>query len=90
MGSIVWIRLLARLDQVSRRRVLLRPAITTHEAHHTRTDRHTVSRICLGCLSFESPEWRGWVLGENGNRTIVERAIDFRGSLFDATDIFTG
>ena len=24
----------------------------------------TVSRICLGCMSYGTPEWRPWVLDE--------------------------
>lgn len=24
-----------------------------------------VSRLCLGCMSFGSSEWREWVLGED-------------------------
>lgn len=36
----------------------------------------TVSRICLGCMSFGSSDWREWVLDEEAGRALVERAID--------------
>ena len=34
-----------------------------------------VSRICLGCMSYGSPEWRPWVLDEHQSRPFFKRAI---------------
>ncbi len=35
-----------------------------------------VSRICLGCMSYGTPEWRPWVLNEDQARPVCERAIE--------------
>jgi aryl-alcohol dehydrogenase-like predicted oxidoreductase len=45
----------------------------------------TVSRICLGCMSFGSSGWRDWVLDEDESREIIERAIDLGVNFFDIT-----
>jgi aryl-alcohol dehydrogenase-like predicted oxidoreductase len=36
----------------------------------------TVSRICLGCTSFGSSDWRDWVLDEEAGLELVDRAIE--------------
>ena len=33
----------------------------------------TVSKICLGCMSFGDPDWREWVLDEEAGR---ERVVE--------------
>jgi aryl-alcohol dehydrogenase-like predicted oxidoreductase len=48
-----------------------------------------VSRICLGCMSFGTPEWRGWVLGEEEGRELVERAIDLGINFFDTANMYS-
>ncbi len=35
-----------------------------------------VSKLCLGCMSFGTAEWRDWVLDESESREIIDRAID--------------
>ena len=42
-----------------------------------------ISRICPGCMSFGSPEWRDWVLDEEESEAIIERAIDLGINFFD-------
>jgi len=44
-----------------------------------------VSRICLGCMSFGSSDWRPWVLDEDDARPVIERAIDLGVNFFDIT-----
>jgi len=48
-----------------------------------------VSRICLGCMSFGSPEWRDWVLDEDESRKIIERAIDLGINFFDTANMYS-
>ena len=43
----------------------------------------TVSKICLGCMSFGDPSWRDWVLDEEAGRELVERAIELGVNFFD-------
>ena len=48
-----------------------------------------VSRICLGCMSFGSPEWREWVLDEAESRPLIERAIDLGINFFDTANMYS-
>ena len=48
-----------------------------------------VSRICLGCMSFGTPEWREWVLDEPESREIIERAIDLGINFFDTANMYS-
>ena len=48
-----------------------------------------VSRICLGCMSFGSSEWRDWVLDEDESREIIERAIDLGINFFDTANMYS-
>jgi aryl-alcohol dehydrogenase-like predicted oxidoreductase len=48
-----------------------------------------VSRICLGCLSFGTPEWRDWVLDEAESQPIIERAIDLGINFFDTANMYS-
>jgi len=49
----------------------------------------TVSRICLGCMSFGSSDWREWVLDEEENRPIIERAVDLGINFFDTANMYS-
>ena len=49
----------------------------------------TVSRICLGCMSFGSHDWREWVLSEEESRPIIERAIDLGINFFDTANVYS-
>src|SRR5262245_16083146 len=35
-----------------------------------------VSRICLGCMTYGTPQWRGWVLDEEASRPFIRRALE--------------
>jgi aryl-alcohol dehydrogenase-like predicted oxidoreductase len=49
----------------------------------------SVSRICLGCMSFGSSDWRDWVLDEDESREIIERAIDLGINFFDTANVYS-
>ena len=49
----------------------------------------TVSRICLGCMSFGDPGWREWVLGEAEGKAIVERALELGVNFFDTANMYS-
>ncbi|WP_459194953.1 aldo/keto reductase [Halosimplex sp. J119] len=49
----------------------------------------TVSRICLGCMSFGSNDYRDWVLDEEDSRPIIERAIDLGINFFDTANVYS-
>ena len=48
-----------------------------------------VSRICLGCMSFGTSDWREWVLGEDESREILERAIELGINFFDTANVYS-
>ncbi|MFB6074221.1 MAG: aldo/keto reductase [Haloarculaceae archaeon] len=48
-----------------------------------------VSRLCLGCMSFGTPDWREWVLEEDASREIIERAIDLGINFFDTANMYS-
>ncbi len=49
----------------------------------------TVSKICLGCMSFGDPSWRDWVLDEAAGRELVERAIELGVNFFDTANMYS-
>ena len=49
----------------------------------------TVSRICLGCMSFGSSDWQEWVLEDDESREIIERAIDLGINVFDTANYYS-
>lgn len=48
-----------------------------------------VSRICLGTLTFGSPEWREYILEEADSRQLISRALDFGINFFDTADMYS-
>ncbi|MGM0604911.1 MAG: aldo/keto reductase [Halobacteriota archaeon] len=48
-----------------------------------------VSKICLGCMSFGSSDWRGWVLGEEEGIELVDRAIELGINFFDTANMYS-
>jgi aryl-alcohol dehydrogenase-like predicted oxidoreductase len=49
----------------------------------------TVSRICLGCMSYGDPKWRSWVLDESAAQTYFKRAIEAGINFFDTADMYS-
>ena len=48
-----------------------------------------VSRICLGCMSFGTSDWREWVLDEEESHEIIDRAIDLGINFFDTANMYS-
>jgi aryl-alcohol dehydrogenase-like predicted oxidoreductase len=49
----------------------------------------TVSRICLGCMSYGSSKWRPWVLNEDAARPFFRQALDRGINYFDTADMYS-
>ena len=48
-----------------------------------------VSRICLGMMTYGTPEWRDWVLTEDQSRPFVKRAVELGINFFDTADMYS-
>jgi 1-deoxyxylulose-5-phosphate synthase len=48
-----------------------------------------VSRLCLGCMSYGSPNWRPWVLDEAAARPFIREALDGGINFFDTADVYS-
>lgn len=48
-----------------------------------------VSRICLGCMSYGTPEWREWVLPEEDSMPFFRRAVEAGINFFDTADMYS-
>jgi aryl-alcohol dehydrogenase-like predicted oxidoreductase len=48
-----------------------------------------VSRICLGCMSFGTSDWRDWVLDEEAGIELVDRALDLGINFFDTANMYS-
>jgi 1-deoxyxylulose-5-phosphate synthase len=48
-----------------------------------------VSRICLGMMSYGTPEWRDWVLDIDASRPLVRSAVDGGITFFDTADAYS-
>lgn len=49
----------------------------------------TVSRICLGCMSYGDPEWRPWVLDEAAAQPFFRGAVESGINFFDTADMYS-
>ncbi|WP_238007697.1 aldo/keto reductase [Dactylosporangium sp. AC04546] len=48
-----------------------------------------VSEICLGMMSYGSPQWRDWVLDEEAADPFVRRAVEAGITFFDTADVYS-
>jgi 1-deoxyxylulose-5-phosphate synthase len=48
-----------------------------------------VSRLCLGAMTYGSPQWRPWVLDENESRPLIRRALELGINFFDTADMYS-
>jgi aryl-alcohol dehydrogenase (NADP+) len=48
-----------------------------------------VSRICLGTMTYGSPQWREWVLSEAESRPFIERSLAAGINFFDTADMYS-
>src|SRR6476660_10296206 len=49
----------------------------------------TVSRICLGCMSYGNPQWRPWVLDEASAQPFYRTAIEGGINFFDTANMYS-
>lgn len=49
----------------------------------------TVSRVCLGMMSYGSSQWREWVLDESLSKPLIRRAIDEGINFFDTANVYS-
>jgi aryl-alcohol dehydrogenase-like predicted oxidoreductase len=48
-----------------------------------------VSRLCLGCMSYGSPQWRAWVLDEEASRPFIQKALEAGINFFDTANVYS-
>ena len=48
-----------------------------------------VSRLCLGTMTYGTPQWRPWVLDEATSRPFIKRAIEHGINFFDTADMYS-
>ncbi|MET0334784.1 MAG: aldo/keto reductase [Rhizobacter sp.] len=48
-----------------------------------------VSRLCLGMMTYGTPEWRPWVLDEAASRPLVKRAVELGINFFDTANVYS-
>ena len=49
----------------------------------------TVSRLCLGCMTYGNPGWREWVLDEEASRPFIREALECGINFFDTADMYS-
>ncbi len=49
----------------------------------------TVSRICLGMMTYGTPQWRPWVLDEAASRPFIKKALNLGINFFDTADMYS-
>jgi len=49
----------------------------------------SVSKICLGCMSYGTSEWRPWVLDEADSLPFFRRAVEAGINFFDTADMYS-
>ncbi|MDO8677026.1 MAG: aldo/keto reductase [Acidobacteriota bacterium] len=48
-----------------------------------------VSRLCLGTMTYGTPNWRPWVLDEATSRPFIKRALELGINFFDTADMYS-
>ncbi len=48
-----------------------------------------VSQICLGMMTYGTPNWRDWVLNEEESRPFIKRALELGINFFDTADMYS-
>ncbi|MBI1747278.1 MAG: aldo/keto reductase [Acidobacteria bacterium] len=48
-----------------------------------------VSPLCLGAMSFGSPNWQPWTISESASRAIIRRALEVGINFFDTADVYS-
>ena len=48
-----------------------------------------VSRLCLGCMTYGTPNWREWILDEEGSRPFIQHALESGINFFDTSNSYS-
>jgi aryl-alcohol dehydrogenase-like predicted oxidoreductase len=48
-----------------------------------------VSRLCLGCMTYGSPEWRSWVLDMEQSKPFFQAAVEKGITFFDTANVYS-
>jgi aryl-alcohol dehydrogenase-like predicted oxidoreductase len=48
-----------------------------------------VSRLCLGCMTYGTPDWRPWVLDEEQSKPFFQNAIEKGITFFDTANMYS-
>ena len=48
-----------------------------------------VSQICLGCMTYGSPQWRPWVLDAEAAKPFFQKAVEGGINFFDTADMYS-
>jgi aryl-alcohol dehydrogenase (NADP+) len=48
-----------------------------------------VSRLCLGCMTYGSPDWRPWVLDMEASKPFFQTAIEKGITFFDTANVYS-
>ena len=56
---------------------------------HLGTSGLVVSRVCLGAMTYGTPQWRPWVLDEEASRPFIRRAVELGVNFFDTADMYS-
>ncbi|MGZ8831926.1 MAG: aldo/keto reductase [Thermoanaerobaculia bacterium] len=48
-----------------------------------------VSRLCLGTMTYGTPQWRPWVLDEEQSRPLIREALDAGINFFDTANMYS-
>jgi 1-deoxyxylulose-5-phosphate synthase len=48
-----------------------------------------VSKLCLGCMSYGSSQWRDWVLDDEAARPFIREALELGINFFDTADVYS-
>ena len=48
-----------------------------------------VSRICLGCMTYGTSDWRPWVLNEEESMPFFRKAVESGINFFDTADVYS-
>lgn len=48
-----------------------------------------VSRICLGCMTYGTPDWRPWILDEKESMPFFRKAVESGINFFDTANVYS-
>ena len=48
-----------------------------------------VSRLCLGCMTYGTPQWRPWILDEEASRPFIREALEAGINFFDTANMYS-